>query len=123
MKNLFAAIAAAFTLLAACASAPSSPPPEWAANVQAVYPRSEYVTGRGEGASRQEAENKALAEIAFYFVREITASQSTRAAYTTQGGATSEERRTEEHVLVESQTRLVAVRYAENPWYNRTKKA
>ncbi|GHT77156.1 hypothetical protein FACS1894130_00590 [Spirochaetia bacterium] len=122
MKNLFAAVAA-FALLASCASAPSSPPPEWARDVQRVYPRSEYVTGRGEGASRQEAENKALAEIAFYFVREITASQSTRTAYTTRDGATSEDRRTEEHVLVESQTRLVAVRYAEDPWYNRTKKA
>ena len=124
LKNLFIPIVAALVLLAfSCASAPSSPPPPWAADVQTVYSRGEYVTGRGEGSSRKEAESKALAEIAYYFVREITASSSSHTSWTEQNGRASTDSRTEENILVESQTRLVAVRYAEDPWYNKTKRA
>lgn len=105
-----------------CASAPPSPPPLWYADTQAVYPHKAYITGRGEGMSRQEAETKALSEIGYYFVREIRAEQSTRASWTERNGESAAERFTEEAVRVESHTRLSAVRYAHDPWFEQRTK-
>jgi hypothetical protein len=111
-------------LIAACAGVPSSgPAPEWALNIQAAYPNSEYIAGRGEGKTQEAAEAKALSEISFYFVRQISAERSSRSSWTEQDGVSAAESRTEENILVESQTRLVAVRYAEDPWFNPAKKA
>jgi hypothetical protein len=109
-------------VLAACAGAPG-PAPEWALNIQAAYPSGEYIAGRGEGQTREAAEAKALSEISFYFVRQISAERSSRSSWTERNGASAAESRTEENILVESQTRLVAVRYTEDPWFNPAKKA
>nr|AGS51790.1 hypothetical protein [uncultured bacterium contig00053] len=110
-------------VLAACSSTSNVPPPAWVTNVQSVYPWDAYITGRGDGSTRQDAEAKAMAEIALYFIRETTVERSRRASWIERDGVSSSESITEENILIESQTRLVAVRYAENPWYNRTAKS
>jgi hypothetical protein len=102
----------------ACASAPNVPAPAWVANIQSVYPRDIYITGRGSGSARQDAEANALAEIALYFVRETSVERSRRASWSERDGITTAESRTEENILVESQTRLVAIRYVDDPWLN-----
>jgi hypothetical protein len=86
--------------------------------VETVYPRAAYIAQRGEGNTRQEAELAALSAISYYFESEISAEQSSRSVWTGQNGVTNAESRTEENTLVRSQTRMVAVRYAEDPWLN-----
>jgi hypothetical protein len=108
-------------LLAACAGTPQNTQaeaPAWALNLEAVYPRSAYIAQRGEGDTRREAELAALNSISFYFESEINAEESLRRSWTERNGVTSAESRTEANTLVRSQTRLVAVRYAEDPWVN-----
>ncbi|MDR2211168.1 MAG: hypothetical protein LBO65_06890 [Spirochaetaceae bacterium] len=83
-----------------------------------MYPRAEYIAQRGEGPTRQEAELTALGAVSFYFESEINAEESGRRSWTEQNGVTNTESRTETNTLVRSQTRLVAVRYAEDPWFN-----
>ena len=100
-----------------------SPPPPWFLNVQSVYPRNFYITGRGDGSTRQDAEVKALAEIALYFVRETTVERSRRAVWSEQDGVVSAESQTMENILVESHTGLVAVRYVKDPWFNHATKS
>ena len=106
-----------------CASGPETVPPPWAGNIRGTYPPELFITGLGEGASRADAEAKALGEISFYFVREIRAEQSSRTSWLERDGVSSSESQTGESILIESQTRLVAVRYAEDPWFNPAKKA
>lgn len=125
MKKLFVLpcfrvmAAGAALLLAACAGTPrNAEPPDWARNMEAVYPRSEYIAQRGEGKTRRDAEIAAAAAISYYFESEITAEESSRSSWTERGGAASTESRTEANTLVRSQTSLVAVRYAEDAWVN-----
>jgi hypothetical protein len=102
-----------------CAGTPqNTEAPAWARNVEAAYPRAAYIAQRGEGKTRQDAELAALNAISFYFESEINAEESTRQSWTERDGATSTESRTETSTLVRSQTRLVAVRYAEDAWVN-----
>ena len=123
MRSIEAGILALSLVLLAfiplgCASAPKNPPPAWVADVQPVYPWDVYITGRANGATRRDAEENATAEIALYFVRETTVERSRHASWTERNGASGAESVTEENVLVKSYTRLVAVRCAEDPWYN-----
>jgi hypothetical protein len=114
-------IAGIAALLAACAGTPRGTPsaaPGWARNVETVYPRAAYIAQRGQGDSRQSAELAALSAISFYFESEIVAEQSSRQSWTEQIGVINAESRTEANTLVRSQTRLTAVRYAEDPWFN-----
>jgi hypothetical protein len=86
--------------------------------MEAVYPRTAYIAQRGEGGTRQDAELAALNAISYYFESEINAGQSSRSVWTERNGATSTESRTETETIVQSQTRMVAVRYGEAPWQN-----
>ena len=106
------------TVFTACTSVQVTTPPAWVNNAQAVYPREVYITGRGSGSGRQEAEGQALAAIALHFNREVEVLRSARVVLTERDGVFTSERVIEEKTLVESSTRLVAVRYAEDPWYN-----
>jgi hypothetical protein len=123
MKNhvsVLGVICAGFLpFIAACAVGPqTAEPPPWARNVEAVYPRDAYIAQRGEGGTRQEAELAALGAISFYFESEISAGESSRRSWTEKDGVTNTESRTETNTAVQSQTRMVAVRYAEDPWLN-----
>jgi hypothetical protein len=125
-KNiLYPVYAGLAALLAACAGTPqNTDTPAWARNVEAVYPRSAYIARRGEGVTRQEAELAALNGISFYFESEISseiiAEESFSQSGTGQDSRTSAESRIETSTLVRSQTRLMAVRYADPPWVNPT---
>ncbi|MDR1230258.1 MAG: hypothetical protein LBK61_02530 [Spirochaetaceae bacterium] len=111
-------------LLAACGGMPrNAEAPPWARNVEAAYPRAAFIAQRGEGATRREAELAALNSISFYFESEIDAEESMRRSWTERNGVAGTESRTETSTLVRSQTRLVAVRYAEDPWVNPATKA
>jgi hypothetical protein len=110
-------------LLAACAGTPQNTgAPAWAGNPDALYPRSAYIAQQGQGSTRQEAELAALNGISFYFeseiTSEITAEESFRRSETGGESRDSAESRLHTSTLVRSQTRLLAVRYAGDPWIN-----
>jgi hypothetical protein len=108
-------------ILSACAGGPQaaeSAAPAWVHSIEAVYPRSAYIAQKGEGNARRDAELAALGAISYYFESEINARQSNRSVWTERDGLTSAESRTEAETIVRSQTRMVAVRYAEDPWQN-----
>jgi hypothetical protein len=111
------------TVLAACASAPPAEPPAWLGNARGVYPDSGYITGLGEGRTRKDAEDKALAELSSYFIQQVRVERSSRASWTTQNDVTTEQSATQENIMVESQTKLMAVQYAPDPYFNRDSKS
>jgi len=107
----------------ACVSAPVQAPPEWLQNTYSVYPQSEYITGRGHGTTRSEAETKARTEIAYFFNTQVNAEMSARQVFTTgRDGITNEERQTIENSVIRTEVQQRVVRFAEDPWRNpRTK--
>jgi hypothetical protein len=116
--------AAVFCALASCEGGPSpAKVPDWALDIRKVYPDSEFITGRGEGPTRQDAEQNALAEISYFFSSEVTAERSRRDVFSTKDDVTTEIRQTKENVIVQSHIRLTTVRYAEDAFYDRAVKA
>jgi hypothetical protein len=107
----------------ACASAPSAEPPAWVRNLRDVYPDSDYIVGLGEGSTRDEAENKAMAELSTYFIRQICVERSSQVSWTTLNEAADAQSKTQKDILVESQTRLMAVCYAQDPYFNAAAKS
>jgi hypothetical protein len=85
-------------------------------NGEAVYPRAKYIARQAQGKTQKEAELAAVAAISYFFETEVTAEQSLRSLWTEEDGVSSSASREEELILVETQSRLVAVRYAEDPW-------
>ena len=117
---LIALLLAAY-LLTACATS-SAPAPQWVSSMKDIYPESIYISGLGEGKTRQEAETKALAAISYFFVTQINSSISISETYTRRNGERSSEIRVIDNTAAETQTKLMAVRYSNEPWFNpRTK--
>jgi hypothetical protein len=104
--------------LAACASGPKRAEPEWTAGVAAVYPDAAYIAHAGSGASRESAEANALAAISRYFSTEINSVFRERYAIAQRNGAIDETANIESDTFVQSQTKLFAVRYAEDSFLN-----
>ena len=106
----------------ACASSPESPP-AWILNTNNVYPRGEFITGRGQGTTRNEAEIRAVMVISQFFLSQVSTEQGTRSVWNTgPEGNTNTERQTWEGIAIESQVQLMTVRFAEDPWHDpRTK--
>jgi hypothetical protein len=85
-----------------------------------VYPIAAYIAQTGRGTDRQKAELTALSRIAYFMLSEIHAHQGMRGTWAAGAdGQTTEEIETEEKISVESQVRLTAVRYVEEPYFDR----
>jgi len=104
-------------VLAGCASAPPAPAPEWVLAPESVYPRGDYLTGKGTGASRTEAEAAALREIAGAFGTTVSIRAEGRESFTTTNGSTEERRDFDQQTVVRVYTELFSLKYAE-PWRN-----
>ena len=114
--NVFSVLLACL-MAAACASAPVQAPPAWLQNIYNVYPQSEYITGRGQGTTRSEAETKARTEIAYFFNTQVNAEMSARQVFTTgRDGITNQERQTIENSVIRTEVQQRVVRFAEDPW-------
>lgn len=105
-----------------CKSTPE--PPAWVMNTNNVYSSGIYITGRGQGSTRSEAENRAVTVISQYFQTEVNAQQETRTVFTTgSDGNTTTSRGTMEIISIQTQQQLRVVRFAEDPWRDpKTKK-
>ncbi|GHT73670.1 hypothetical protein FACS1894124_2400 [Spirochaetia bacterium] len=105
-------------ILGSCVSSPAVAPPPWSGNVNTVYPRGEYIAQKGEGGSKNDAETNALANISRFFASEITASEYSAYSSTSRNGIYDTTRQIDTDTLVQSQTKLFAVNYAEDAWQN-----
>jgi hypothetical protein len=86
-----------------------------------VYPKADFLTGRGSGINRAEAETASLAEIARIFGVTYSSTAQGRETFVTRNGSTEESRELSTETLTRSYTELFSLRYA-NPWRNpRTK--
>jgi len=129
MKKLIRVALSAFVLfmLSACVSSEpaaqtaaktkTQTPPAWFVNTSNVYPEKEYITGRGQGTTKAEAESKARTELAYFFNTQVNAEMSSRQSFTTgKDGVTNEERQTQINNIISTQGQLRAVRLAEDAW-------
>jgi hypothetical protein len=103
----------ALHILASCATAPE---PEWYRNMGAVYPEGRYIAYQGQGRSRDEARQNALADLAAYFEQEVRKEGTASISMTEQQGAVEKTRRIEETVTVTVSRNLRGVQYAEDDW-------
>jgi hypothetical protein len=118
------AVASSVLFLAFCASEPQSAgdAPEWANNLERVYPREAYLTGQGAGKSRAEAEAAALAAIARIFSVEVQNSFTERNSFLSEDGVTRASQELTAETFVRSSVQLFSLRYDGSPWRNpRTK--
>ena len=119
IKNKLFLIASLISLylIAACRSIPD--PPRWVLNINEIYPVSEYITGRGEGTTRRDAENRATTVVSQFFLTQVNAVQSSRSVFNTgTDGVTGVERQTIDSTVIETQVQLITTRYAPDPWYD-----
>jgi len=111
----FGASVVAAIMLLSCATANSTKPPPWTADVEASFPRSGFIAQKGYGHDKKNAETDALSAISRYFSMSISASAKETVSVTDQGSTSTIDSET----FVSSQTKLFAVRYTE-PWYNQS---
>ncbi|GHV71743.1 hypothetical protein AGMMS49928_25000 [Spirochaetia bacterium] len=114
-------LALAVSLILFLSSCASVPPPPWAYSPESVYPRAEYLTGRGTGLSRAEAETAALVEIARNFNVAFSSTARGRETFSTRNGNTEELRELSTETLTRTYTELFNLKVAE-PWWNPQRK-
>jgi uncharacterized lipoprotein YajG len=104
---------------------PPSPPPEWAATLNAVtrvYPNDRYIAQRGRGTSRETAEVDAATQISRYIESQVNANIGYRLSTSSANGVITESLDTLNESFIKSQTSLFALRYAPDPWNNTAEK-
>ena len=101
-----------FAAFAACASAP-----QWARSAEGAYPQAEYLTGRGIGKSRAEAESAALAEVARVFGVAVSSTVTDRRSFSSKNGREESSEEFAAETLARTYTELFSLKYAE-PWRN-----
>jgi hypothetical protein len=114
------AVVSAIFFIVGCASEPQNArdAPEWAKNLESVYPRETYLTGQGAGKSREDAEAAALAAIARIFSVEVKSSIEARESFLSQDGVTRETQELTTETFIDSSVHLFSLRYDRSPWQN-----
>jgi hypothetical protein len=112
-KKLWAALGCTLAFYS-CAT---TPPPLWVQDAEAVYPADRYIAQKGYGENSAQAQAAGLDALSRYFVSEVSSTTRASQSYSEQNGAASLTRQVDEQVFIQSQTRLVGVRYTD-PWYN-----
>lgn len=99
----------------------TTPIPDWAQSpsvLTRVYPADAYIAQRGQGQTREAAEASAAAAISRYFISEVRSVTGILESERQMNGVTTETQlATTSEILVNSQTELFALRYAE-AWFN-----
>jgi len=90
--------------------------PEWVHSL-IRYPQALYLTGKGTGKSRADAERSALAVIAQAFDTEVLFSTGGQEFFSTKGGKTEETRETSTETKIRTYTQLFNIQYDES-WLN-----
>jgi len=78
---------AALLLLGGCASHPTSSQPDWVIGDSATYKSAQYLLGRGQGATQEDAKDRARADLAKIFQVAVVASSNDVQQFKSAGAA------------------------------------
>jgi len=81
-------IAASTVVLFACASTPTTP--DWVNGKSAKFPDSQYLVGRGQADTQEDARNRARADLAKILEVGVSAKSTDVTSYTSEGGGKTE---------------------------------
>ncbi|MDR2052307.1 MAG: hypothetical protein LBP80_02755 [Treponema sp.] len=109
----------ALGLFALCmfVSCVSTPPPQWAKNLEDVFPSDRYIAVAGTSDSRKTASQAAQTALSFYFRTQVSSRTDLAESYRNQNGAVSQSVQLNQQMLVQTATDLHNVRYTD-PWRN-----
>lgn len=105
------AIMLAFGLLAGCAS--SAVAPDWVSGAATKYPASQYLIGRGEAPSSEEARDRARADLAKVFEVQIAVESEDVQAFQAAGGDGKYESRSARRITTRTDRLIEGVEIAE----------
>jgi hypothetical protein len=111
-------------LFLSCATTPTTPAP-WAASpaaIRTVFPDGEYIAQRGRGATRQQAEAAAAAELARFMTSQISATMGYTMTSSETNGNAAESLETTNEAYIKTQMDLFGIRYADDAFYDKTQK-
>ncbi len=101
-----------FLLIEGCSWWGVQDPPAWIVSTSQVYPIEQFLTGLGQGTSREQAEQRAYAAVARIFSANIQAKSIDQESYSMQG---SESRSQTQHTLaLEQRTQVTTNKVLEN---------
>lgn len=95
-----------------CAWFGTNAPPEWILSPYSTYPPDQYLTGIGEGDSRDQAEKRAYAAIARVFSANITAHSMDRESYSLEESENTS--RTQRQLQIDHRTQVTTHKLLEN---------
>ncbi|MDR0908861.1 MAG: LPP20 family lipoprotein [Spirochaetaceae bacterium] len=101
-------------LLSGCASLPSSTPPAWLIEPTSVYPQNRYISTRGSGETRVEAELAARVAMIEYFGFQARTQTEAIQLLTQDNEHSSSQQSIVTQALIESQVKLFATHYADS---------
>ncbi|MDR0411728.1 MAG: hypothetical protein LBH75_07125, partial [Treponema sp.] len=108
----------AILVCGSCAGTPANTQaPAWVESVESVFPADAYIAVRGTSRSRENLEQDALRSLSLYFETQVSSRSELAESYVEQDGAATQRVSLDQQTLVQTETRLFAVRYAE-PWLN-----
>jgi hypothetical protein len=87
--------------------------PLWLARRGVVYPPEQYVTGVGEGRAAEEAQTRALAQIAQFFRTKVGDTRTLLYTYNDALGAAAEHTQTSQNTVISSEADFFGVEYAD----------
>jgi hypothetical protein len=85
--------------------------------LEAAFPARAYAAARGASERRETVAEAALRELSLYFQTRVSSRTDLSESYLEQDGAASQSIQLEQQTLVQTETRLFAVRYTD-PWQN-----
>ncbi len=101
-----------FALLGGCASQPSTP--DWIAGNSAKYNSAQYLIGRGQAATQEEAKDRARADVAKIFqVAVVANSEDTQSSKSESGAATHYEAQATRHISTRTEQIVRGIQIAE----------
>lgn len=110
--STFAASALILAVLSGCASQPTVP--DWIAADSPQYPDGQYLVGRGQAATQEEAKDRARADIAKVFqVAVVVSSEDIQRSKSASSGAAQYEEQASRHISTRTDTIISGIQIAE----------
>ena len=96
-------------LFSGCTRLKEDVPPQWILSPQHSYPTEQFLTGQGEGSTREKAEKKAYVAIARIFLADVKSEAEDQESYSMQ--QTGDTHRTQRTLKITKQTRSIPVKF------------
>ncbi len=111
-RSAFTAYALTLTLLAGCASQPAVP--DWISGDSSQYQSTQYLVGRGQAATQEEAKDRARADVAKVFqVAVVASSEDVQRSKTGAAGTPQYEEQASRHISTRTEQIISGIQIAE----------